>query len=151
MKVLMFNLVKYVSYGSSWMTRLQTLCLWYHKALNIHYTLSFFNIGTIFSPQSGMQSDIQVLVANICCNQSCILSYLNTSCVIFQHFCSLCYALVAIATAPKPILYAGNILINLDDDSATLDGDGSTLIRNEAIEPHDEWRGRKSVSTWLMK
>lgn len=53
--------------------------------------------------------------------------------------------------AQRSIPHAGNILINLDDDSATLDGDGSTLIRNEAIEPQDEWRGRKFVSTWLMK
>lgn len=61
--------------------------------------------------------------------------------------CSQCYMLVTIAIRPRPILHAGNILINLDDDSATLDGDGSTLIGNEAIEPHDEWRGRKCVST----
>lgn len=61
--------------------------------------------------------------------------------------CSQCYTLVTIAMATGPILHAGNILNNLDDDSATLDGDGSTLIRNEAIEPHDEWRGRKCVST----
>lgn len=53
--------------------------------------------------------------------------------------------------APRSIPHSGNILINLDDDSATLDGDGSTLIRNEAIEPYDEWRGRKFVSAWLMK
>lgn len=60
---------------------------------------------------------------------------------------SQCYRLVTIAMAQRPIPHAGNILINLDDDSATLDGDSSTLIRNEAIELHDEWRGRKFVST----
>lgn len=54
--------------------------------------------------------------------------------------------LATIEMALRPILHAGGILINLDDDSATLDGDSSTLIHNEAIEPHDEWRGRKFVS-----
>lgn len=33
--------------------------------------------------------------------------------------------------------------INLHDDSLTLDGDSSTLIRNEAIEPDDEWRQKE--------
>lgn len=37
-------------------------------------------------------------------------------------------------------------LINLEDDSVILDDDGSALIRNEATEPRDEWRGRKRVS-----
>lgn len=48
-------------------------------------------------------------------------------------------------------LHAANILINLGDDSAALDDDSSTLIRNEAIEPRDARRGRKCVSARLMK
>lgn len=69
------------------------------------------------------------------------ISSLNTSRLL------QCYTLVTMAIALRPIPHAGNILINLDDDSATLDGNGSTLIGNEAIELHDEWRGRKFVST----
>lgn len=45
-----------------------------------------------------------------------------------------------------PVLHAGNILINLEDDSVTLEDDSPTLIRNEATEPRDEWRGRKRAS-----
>lgn len=73
------------------------------------------------------------------------ISSLNTSRLL------QCYTLVTMVIALRPIPHAGNILINLDDDSATLDGNGSTLIGNEAIEQHDELRGRKFVSTWLMK
>lgn len=63
-----------------------------------------------------------------------------SQCIIAQHFgiAAMCCMLVTTAAAPRPILHAGNILINLDDDSASLDDDSSTLIRNEAIEPHDE-------------
>lgn len=53
--------------------------------------------------------------------------------------------------AQRLILHAGSILINLKDDSVTPDGDSSTLICNEAFEPHDELRQRKFVSLWLMK
>ena len=49
------------------------------------------------------------------------------------------------ATAQRPNAHAGNILINLDDDSVTLRGDGFTLIRNEAIEPHDEWATERNL------
>lgn len=49
-------------------------------------------------------------------------------------------------SAAAPVLHAGNLLINLEDDSVTLDDDSSTLIRNEATEPPDEWRGRKCAS-----
>lgn len=50
------------------------LFLWYHKRgiwsvflhANSHSSFSFFNLGAIFSPLSGMRGDIQVLVANIC-------------------------------------------------------------------------------------
>lgn len=59
---------------------------------------------------------------------------------------AMCCMLLATARSQRPILHAGNILINLEDDSVTLDDDSSTLIRNEATEPHDEWRGRKCAS-----
>lgn len=58
----------------------------------------------------------------------------------------MCSTLFATARAQRPVPHAGDALINLEDDSATLDGDSSTLIRNEATEPRDEWRGRKCVS-----
>lgn len=50
-----------------------------------------------------------------------------------------CCTLLATARTQRPVLHAGSgILINLEDDSATLDDDSSTLIRNEATEPPDE-------------
>lgn len=65
---------------------------------------------------------------------------------------AMCCTLLATARTQQPVLHAGSgILINLEDDSATLDDDSSTLIRNEATEPPDKWRGRKCASVWLMK
>lgn len=66
-----------------------------------------------------------------------------------QHYqvIATCCILVTTVKTLRPILHAGNILINFEDDCATLDDDSSTLIRNEAIELHDEWRGRSCVST----
>lgn len=57
---------------------------------------------------------------------------------------AMCYTLFAAARAQRPDPHAA--LINLEDDSVILDDDGSALIRNEATEPRDEWRGRKRVS-----
>lgn len=70
----------------------------------------------------------------------------------FQVGGAMCCTPLATARTQRPVLHAGSgILINLEDDSATLDDDSSTLIRNEATEPPDEWRGRKCASVWLMK
>lgn len=82
-------------------------CLWCCKGgisfsfffySNIHYSVSFFSLGTVFSPQSGMQSDIQAFVANIYCSQLrfplcvglCCSQATNTHLCLFLLFCCCC-------------------------------------------------------------
>lgn len=48
------------------------------------------------------------------------------------------------------ISYAGNILINLDDDSVTVLPEKSTSIHKQTIEVHNEWCSAADISLWII-
>ncbi len=51
----------------------------------------------------------------------------------------------------ESINYAGNILINLDDDSVTVLPEKSTSIHKQTTEIHNEWCSAADISLWIIK